>query len=259
MRGVWSRHSRPRRPNGVHLVHDSHALDTDAGGDDADRDQNGCLGEKTRSAGDHRRRAARPAAEERREGRRQRHTGEALERRALSPLSAGKASAFSTLAKMGTKRALRLTRQRPVHLPGDRELCLLATELALELLAKCPPRAKDQSLDRGDGHAQFCGDVRIRPALELPHDKGCALVERELREGALQLLRCRTALGVVQLDAVALSQLDLGRTAHRQPVALPAHVVGNRDQPVVRRAGSLALPERAVGVQKRGLGDVFRV
>ena len=52
---------------------------------------------------------------------------------------------------------------------------------------------------------------------------------------------------------------DLVRPALRLAEALAADVVRDRDQPVLRRAGALALLERAVGVQEGRLGDVLGV
>src|SRR4029453_1120675 len=57
----------------------------------------------------------------------------------------------------------------------------------------------------------------------------------------------------------ALFELDLLRAAGRVAEALPAGVVCDLDQPVVRAMRALAALERAVGVEERRLGDVLGV
>ena len=52
---------------------------------------------------------------------------------------------------------------------------------------------------------------------------------------------------------------DLLRAALRVAEALPADVVGDLDQPVVRKVGALPAGEGAVGREERDLGDVLGV
>ena len=73
----------------------------------------------------------------------------------------------------------------------ERELCLLAREAALELLAESPARAEDEGLDGADGDIEDLGDLGVRAALELAHDERGALVEAEEPEGAADLARAR--------------------------------------------------------------------
>ena len=54
-------------------------------------------------------------------------------------------------------------------------------------------------------------------------------------------------------------ELDLLRAARRVAEALPADVVRDLDQPVVRAVRSLAALEGAVGAEERRLRDVFGV
>src|SRR5207253_6488645 len=55
----------------------------------------------------------------------------------------------------------------------------------------------------------------------------------------------------------AVDELDLPRAAPRLAEALPADVVGNRDQPVLQLLRPLAALERAVGVQEGRLRRVL--
>ena len=57
----------------------------------------------------------------------------------------------------------------------------------------------------------------------------------------------------------ALVELDLLRAARRVAEALPADVVRDLDQPVVRAVRALAALEGAVGAEEGRLRDVFRV
>ena len=61
-------------------------------------------------------------------------------------------------------------------------------ELLLELLPQRAARAEEQRLERGDADAEHVGDLGVRAAFELAHDERGALVRRQLRERAPQVL-----------------------------------------------------------------------
>jgi hypothetical protein len=143
--------------------------------------------------------------------------------------------------------------------PGEGELGFLAREPALELLAESAAGAEDQGLDGADGKVEDLGDLGVGTAFELPHDERGALVEREEAERAADLA-CRGNVGVVgRGGGDALVELDLLRSARRVAEALPARVVRDLDQPVVRAMRALAALERTIGVEERRLGDVLGV
>ena len=142
----------------------------------------------------------------------------------------------------------------------ERELRLVAGEAALELLAERAAGAEDQGLDGADRDVEDLGDLGVGAAFELAHDERGALVEGEEAEGAADLVGGRDVGVVGRRGARAsLVELDLLRSARRVAEALAADVVGDLDQPVVRRVRALAALERAVGVEEGRLGDVLGV
>src|SRR5205085_3939648 len=100
----------------------------------AGRDDSGRL---RRNAGPDR--GAASAAEERGERGRERDCAERLEGRPLRALPPRAGGAVGTGAQVGTEGAALAARQAPVELLRDRELRLVASQAALELL---PERAK---------------------------------------------------------------------------------------------------------------------
>ncbi len=214
-----------------------------------------------RSPSRRRRRRRRPRRCRRtsRRGRRERHGAEVLERGALGSLSTLEDGAVLALAEVSAERASLGARQLRSLETRERELGLLARQPALELLAESAAGAEDQGLDRADGEVEDLGDLGVRAAFELAHDEGGALVEREEAESTADLA-CRGDVCVLGCrGGEALVELDLLRAARRVAEALPADVVRDLDQPVVRAMRALAALERAVGVEERRLGDVLGV
>ena len=126
--------------------------------------------------------------------------------------------------------------------------------LSLELLAERAARAEEQRLDSGAerGLEDLEPISAYGAAFELAHDERGALVEAELEPSAL---RISSALGTSSSSAgarvavVLTLQRDLLRAGAADVAeALPADVVGDLDQPVVRAlAGRSPRAERAVG------------
>ena len=152
-----------------------------------------------------------------------------------------------------------LRSRRPSSWLRDGELGLVAGDPFLELLAERAPGAEDQGLDGAHGELEDLGDLLVAAPLELAHDEGGSLVEGEVAERAADVLGGE---GVV-LDDCGFGELlledDLVRPALRLAEALPADVVRDRDQPVLRRARALASLEGLVGVEEGGLRDVLGV
>ena len=198
------------------------------------------------------------AAEERRQRRGERHGRETSERRPLRTLAPCKRLALRAGAQMRAQRSPLRPRQPAVELLRERKLGFAAGQRSLELLAQRTARAKDQRLDCADRESEDVGDLGIRPSLELPHDERGALVECQLPERAADVVRARpVVLGNEHRDTVF--ELDLGRPARGLPEALPADVVGDRDQPVLRRSRLLSRLHGAVRVHERRLRDVLRI
>src|SRR5205823_3673753 len=84
---------------------------------------------------------------------------------------------------------------------------------------------------------------------ELAHHERRALVERQVRERAAQVLRVRAAIVVLQPVGHVVVVCDLLRPALRLPEALAADVVSDGDQPVLRLPRPLSALVGAVGVQ----------
>ena len=203
-------------------------------------------------------RDASAAAEERAERGRERYRTERLQRRALRALGAGEGRALGALAEVRAQAAPLRAGQPTVELARDRELGLDAGERLLELLAEGAAGAEEQRLDRADGGVEDLGDLGVGATLELAHDERGALVEGEVAERAADLLRARALLLGLRLGEL-LVERDLVRAARRLAEALPADVVGDRDQPVPRRLRPLAALVGAVGVHERRLRDVLGV
>src|SRR5262249_14245813 len=136
----------------------------------------------------------------------------------------------------------------------------MAREVLLELLAKGLPRAEEQGLERGDADAEHLGDLGVRAAFELAHDEGGSLIRGQLPERATEILdrRPRRLVGRLTVPG-ALVELDLVGPALRLAEALPANVVGDREQPAPGPLGPDAAVEGAVGVEEGRLRDVLRV
>src|SRR6266536_2366328 len=161
---------------------------------------------------------------------------------------------------MRAQLAALLPRQCPVRLLGEQELCALARQRPLELLAQCAPRAEDQRLDRRHAHVHRLRDLGIAAALELAHHERRALVEREVAQRALDVLRRVRVVGLLDRHLRrVLEERHLLRPPLLLAESLTAHVVRDRDQPVPRRLRPLTVLHRAVGVHERCLGDVLGV
>src|SRR5207248_3792414 len=173
-------------------------------------------------------------------------------------LAAGEVGAFLALSEVGPESSALAARQAPVELARDRELGVVAGDSLLELLAERAAGAEDQRLDCAHGEAEDLGDLLVGAALELAHHERGALVEGEVAKRAADVLGADRVLFDVRLGEL-LVQLDLVRAALRLPEALPADVVGDRDEPVLGGARLLSALERAVGVHEGRLRDVLRV
>ena len=102
-------------------------------------------------------------------------------------------------------------------------------------------------------------DLGVGAALELAHDERGALVESEEAERAADLGRGRDVGVLGRGCGERLVELDLLRPPRGVAEALPADVVRDLDQPVVRLVRALAALEGAVGAEERLLGDVLGV
>src|SRR5690349_22158476 len=144
-----------------------------------------------------------------------------------------------------------LTREAAVELTRDREHRLATRQRALQLLPQRAARAKDQRLDGARRQVEDLGDLGVRTALELAHDQRSSLVEAEMAERAADVFAARHVVVDERVGDVVVER-DLRRTARRLAETLPADVVRDRDQPVLRLLRPAALlDEGAVGVQKR--------
>src|SRR5262249_15476887 len=119
---------------------------------------------------------------------RQRHEREGLQRALLRTLALRQAVALLAGAEMRAERAPPLGIEASVELTVDREGGLLTAQLLLELLAERAPGAEEKSLERRDAHSEDACDLVVRASLELAHHERGALVRRQLRERAPQLL-----------------------------------------------------------------------
>src|SRR5919204_532896 len=161
-----------------------------------------------------------------------------------------------------TQPALVRAGQTPVELAGDGELGLAAGERRLQLLAQRAAGAKDQCLDGARRQLEDLGDLCIRAALELAHYERRTLVEGEMAERAADVLGARAFVFLRRADetvADVLVEGDLRRPARGLAKALPADVVRDRDQPVLRLLRPLPALEGTEGVEERRLSDVLRV
>src|ERR687888_2020197 len=145
---------------------------------------------------------------------------------------------------MRPQRAAFGARQTPIELARDRKLRLAARQRSLELLAEGAAGPEEQRFDRRHGDLEDLRDLRIGPALELAHDDRRALVEREVAERALDVLRARPALLLGREVTDLVVELDLVGSARGLPEALPADVVRDRDQPVLGVARPLTTAVR---------------
>ena len=161
---------------------------------------------------------------------------------------------------MGAQLPPLTARELAVDLLREEELGLGAGEVALELLAQRAPRAEEHGLDGGDGRAHDLGDLGVAPSFELAHHQRRALVEGELAERALDVLG-RVALVALRDGGLrrVLEELRLLRPSLGLAEALPADVVCDRDQPVLRRLRALAVLHRAERVQERRLRHILGV
>jgi hypothetical protein len=257
--GIILHRHRPARGRGVACLDRLDGLPADARGDDPCREDGRDLGADPQPAGGDAA-ADRPTPEERAgEGRWEWHGSEVLERCALGSLTALEDGAVVALAEVSAERASLGTRQLALGEARKGELRLLARESSFELLAKGAASTEDQGLDGADGEVEDFRDLGVRAALELPHYERGALVEREEAERTADLAGRRDVRVLGRRCGEALVELHLLRAARRVAEALPADVVGNLDQPVVRAMRALAALERAVGVEEGGLGDVLCV
>ena len=160
---------------------------------------------------------------------------------------------------MGAESPSLRARQSLLVEERERALGLLAGEPAFELLAERAAGAEEKGFDGTDGEVEDLGDLRIGASLELAHDERGALVEGEEAKGLADLTGGRDVVVVGRRGGEAFVELDLLRAARRVAEALPADVVRDLDQPVVRAVRSLAALEGAVGAEERRLRDVFGV
>jgi hypothetical protein len=143
-------------------------------------------------------------------------------------------------------------------LQGDRTFGLFAGEVALELLSEAAPGPKQQRLDRAGRQLERVRDLARRPTLELAHHQRRALIERQLLERAHEIVERRSLLvGYDVGDFVPQGYLE--RTPGGLAEALTAEVQRNAVQPRPGASRSRSALDRAVRVEKRGLGDVFCV
>jgi hypothetical protein len=176
--------------------------------------------------------------------------------RALAPRES---FALRALPKVCAQRRAFGPREPAIRLSRDGALGVRARQRALELLPQRPPGAEEQRFDGADRRLEDLGDLRVRAPLELAHHEGRTLVEREVSERALDVLRARPAILLGHDLADAIVELDLVGATLRLAETLPADVVGDRDQPVLRVARPLAALIGAVRIQKRRLRDVLGV
>jgi hypothetical protein len=174
-------------------------------------------------------------------------------------LTALEGCAVLALAQVSTDRSAFRGRELARLEAGQRLFGLAAGEPAFELLAKCAPRAKHEGLDRAHRDVEHLGDLGVRAALELAHDEGCPLVEGEDAEGAAELRGGRNVLVLARRGCERVVELDLAWAPRRVAESLATDVVGDLDQPVVRRVRALATLVGAVGVEEGRLGDVLGV
>ena len=123
-----------------------------------------------------------------RDRQRQRHEDERLQRPPLRALALREAVAIRAGAQVRAQCPPLAQREPSVELAVDRERRLLAADLLLELLSQRAARAEEERLERGDADAEHAGDLGVRRAFELAHDERRALVRRQLRERAPQIL-----------------------------------------------------------------------
>src|SRR5439155_2213147 len=90
-------------------------------------------------------------------------------------------------------------------------------------------RAEEERLDRADGQGEDAGDLLVAAPLELAHDEGRALVEREVGERGQQLVE-GWPLVVEGRGLGSLVERDLARPAAGLAPAHAADVVRDRDQ-----------------------------
>ena len=140
----------------------------------------------------------------------------------------------------------------------DRELCLGAGELVLELFGERAARAEEQRFERGRRHAEDLGDLGVRATLELAKHDGLTLLRGNLRERGEELADARAV--VVRLrSGDAVVELDLARSGLLVPEPLLDRVARDREEPVRRLARTDALLERAIRVEEGRLRDVLRI
>jgi len=105
--------------------------------------------------------------------------------------------------------------------------------VCLELLAQCAAGPEDQRLHCADAQPEDLGNLLVAAALELAHHQRRALVEGKVAERAADVLSADRVVFDDRLGELVLVD-DLGRPALRLAEALPADVVRDRDQPVLR-------------------------
>ncbi len=121
------------------------------------------------------------------------------------------------------------------------------------------PRAEDQGLDGRHGDSDRVGDLGVGPSLELTHDEGRPLVERQAPECPQNADDIRSvSLGNGELLDVVLERHFL-HAAAGACVFRSRDVVCDLDQPVLRLLDLDPPLIGAVGVEERRLRDVFRV
>ena len=111
----------------------------------------------------------------------------------LRPLPARDGGAVRALAEVGAQLRALCPGELLVQLLRDRELGPRARESALELLPQRTPGAEDQRLHRAHRHAQHLSDFGIRAPFNLAQDDRRPLVERQVAERTLDVLRLRAA------------------------------------------------------------------
>ena len=148
--------------------------------------------------------------------------------------------AVGALAKVRAELAPLRSWQPTVQLARDRKFRFAACQRPFELLAQGAARTKDERLDGARRDVQDLGDLGVRASLELAHDERGALVEPEVAQCAADVLAGGQIVVDDRVRDVVLER-DLRRSTGRLPEALPADVVRNRDQPVLRLLRTIPL------------------
>jgi len=205
--------------------------------------------------GDH----GRPLGEETEAARPRPWAEETAQGRLLCPLPAREGRAVRALAEMGAQLRALGPGELAIELLRDRELGARARERALELLSQRTPCPEDERLDRAHRYAEHLGDLGVRAPFDFAQDDRRPLVEREVAECALDVLRLRAVVLLDERVGDVVVELHLLRTSRVRAEPLQADVVRDRDEPVEGRSRVLAALERPEGVHECRLGDVLRV